>query len=80
MSDSADAASLRLAFNHACETYPRHLAAFLSKEGEAAFRTWWGQFYDAVHNRTAGLDVLAVIAELREQIKNQTPAAPGERG
>lgn len=69
MPDSVDAAALRLAFNKATETYPRHLAGFLSKDGEAAFREWWGQFYNAVHNHAAGLEVLAELARLNERIR-----------
>ena len=72
MNDAASAASLRLAFNRACETYPRHLAAFLTRGGETAFRAWWGQFYDAVHSHTAGLEVLAEIAQLKEALKEAT--------
>jgi hypothetical protein len=64
---AADAAALRLAFLRATETYPAHVAAFLSKDGEAAFRAWWGQLYEAVRDHTAGLEVLAELARLRER-------------
>lgn len=70
MSESeADAAALRLAFNSATETYPRHLAAFLSRDGETAFRAWWGQFYAAVCDHEAGLKVLAELARLKEEVE-----------
>jgi hypothetical protein len=63
----ADAASLRLAFNRAVEKYPQHLCQFLSKDAEAAFRLWWGQFYEAVRDHTAGLAILAELQRLRER-------------
>lgn len=63
----ADAAALRLAFNRASEVYPRHLAAFLTKEGETAFRQWWGQFYNAIRDSQAGLRLLAELQELRKR-------------
>lgn len=68
MSSEADAAALRAAFKRAVATYPQHLAQFLSKEGEMAFRLWWGQFYEAVRDHTAGLRLLAELQQLREQI------------
>lgn len=72
MVGEADAAALRLAFTRAVETYPQHLAAFLSREGEIAFRKWWGQFYDAIHSHTAGLDLLAELTRLRELPAKET--------
>jgi hypothetical protein len=84
VNSEADAASLRRAFNAATETYPRHLAAFLSNEGEAAFRAWWGQLYEAVRDHQAGLRLLGELAAMKEENKKLKerlePAAPDERG
>ena len=71
MTDSeADDAALRLAFNNATETYPRHLAAFLSRDGETAFREWWGQFYAAVRDHRSGLILLAELQLQKELIEH----------
>lgn len=65
-SAEADAASLRRAFVTAVETYPARLAGFLTKEGEKAFREWWGAFYAAVRDHTAGLRLLAELQRAKE--------------
>lgn len=68
MNWEADAASLRRIFNEAVDTYPS-AAKFLSKEGEAHFRTWWGQLYAAVRDHHSGLRLLAEMQTLRDRIK-----------
>lgn len=71
----ADAAALRLAFLDAVNAYPAHLAAFLTREGEAAFRAWWGRLHAAVRDHAAGLALLAELARLREAAGVSPPAS-----
>jgi hypothetical protein len=84
VSNEADAAALRMAFNCAVETYPQHLAKFIGKEAEAAFRAWWGQLYEAVRDHTAGLSLIAKLATLESEnaelraVVDALPKAPSE--
>lgn len=62
MTTESDAAALRLAFNRAAETYPRHIP--MSSEVQA----WWAQFYSAIRDTQAGLAMLAESQQLRERL------------
>ena len=69
MNPEVEAAALRQVFNKAVDKYPQHLAQFLSKEAEAAFRDWWGKLYEAVRDTQAGLKLLAEMQRLKDRIK-----------
>ncbi len=55
----ADAAALRMAFNHAAETYP-HEHPMPQKVQE-----WWAGMYKAITDRQAGLGLLAELRRLK---------------
>lgn len=58
----ADAASLRLAFNRAAESFP---AGFVMPD---PVREWWMRFYAAIRDHEAGLALLGELARLREEV------------
>lgn len=73
----ADAASLRRAFNDAVRTdrfpqdwLPEETPRELKRKIIAAFSAWWNQFYHAVTNHEAGLELLKQLA-LQEELLNQ---------
>ena len=67
-----DAAALRRAFNRAAEMFPGSVTAFLNDRGASGreqaqlLMAWWAEFYAAIVNTTAGLAVLAEVAQLKE--------------
>jgi hypothetical protein len=65
----ADAAALRLLFNRVVDKYPQHLAQFLTRDGEQAFRQWWTALYEGVRDSQAGLKLLAEMQQLKDRVR-----------
>lgn len=68
MNLEAECAHLRRAFYAAVDRYPQHLAQFLSKEGEIAFRRWWVILYETVRDTDGGLKMLGEIQVLKDRV------------